>query len=313
MRLGDTPEVRELIALARREDLGSGDITSALLETTATPARFQLLAKASGVFAGREIAPPILAAFDPAIRIEWIPAIVDGARLSTPRTELASIRGPLASILSAERTLLNFLQRLCGIASLTRAFVDAVAGTQAAIYDTRKTVPGWRLLDKYAVRCGGGRNHRMGLYDAVLLKDNHLAGFDPRRLAATVFEMLNRLPAGQGEAPAEPTEPRASARADSPPAEPQVEIEVSSLEQFEQLLNVVAVDVILLDNFHTAQLRQAVQLRDARGLRGKIELEASGGVTLHNVRDIAAAGVERISVGAITHSVPALDLSLERT
>ncbi len=291
MKISDDPGVRQLIELAKQEDLGPGDITSELLPDPAARAEFQLLMKSPGVFCGREIAEAVAASFDSAIHIDWTPVATDGARFGSP-TALASLRGPLGSILAAERTLLNFLQRLCGVTTLTRAFVDAVSGTQAAIYDTRKTVPGWRALDKYAVRCGGGRNHRMGLHDAVLIKDNHLTGIEANRLGGAVFEMLNRLAADRGS--------------------PAIEVEAPSLAQFEELLKVVGVQVILLDNFRLADLAEAVRRRDAYGLGGKIELEASGGVTLENVREIAATGVERISVGAITHSVRAIDLCLER-
>ena len=208
-------------------------------------------------------------------------------------TNLATVCGPLSAVLAVERVLLNFLQRLCGVATLTRAYVDAVAGTGAAIFDTRKTTPGWRALEKYAVRCGGGSNHRMGLDDAVLLKDNHLVGIEPRRLADSVFEMLNRLSARD----AKPTF---------------LEIEADCLEQVEQLLKVVGIDAILLDNFSVDQLGKAVALRDRVGLRGKVSLEASGRITLQTVRVVAETGVDRISVGALTHSATALDLSLDR-
>ena len=199
----------------------------------------------------------------------------------------------MGPILSAERVLLNFLQRLCGIATLTGSFVDAAAGTDAAIYDTRKTAPGWRVLEKYAVRCGGGRNHRRGLFDAVLIKDNHLAGVDPDRLAGTVFEMLNRL-----------------STSDAKPAF--VEVEADSPDQVEALLTVVGIDVVLLDNFSVENLREAVATRDRLGLGGKVALEASGGVTLETVTAVAETGVDRISIGALTHSPRAIDLSLER-
>jgi nicotinate-nucleotide pyrophosphorylase (carboxylating) len=172
--------------------------------------------------------------------------------------------------------------------------VDAVAGTEVKICDTRKTVPGWRILDKYAVRCGGGRNHRVGLYDAVLVKDNHLADVPGDRLAAAVSHLLD-----------------GAARLDPPPTF--IEIEADTLEQVEQLFKLPGIDVILLDNFTTAQLRKAVRLRKSLGLVGKVRLEASGGVTLDQVRVLAETGVDRISVGAITHSAPAIDLSLERS
>ncbi len=314
MSIVDVDSVVRLIELAKDEDLGAGDLSTGLMADPDAPASFRLIAKQPGVFAGREIAPAILRAYDAATQINWTHWGCDGRAIrvvpvttgaaggdiqlaaqvigSVP-AELATIRGPLGAILSAERVLLNFLQRLCGVATLTKTFVDAVAGTGAAIFDTRKTTPGWRKLEKYAVRCGGGCNHREGLFDAVLLKDNHLAGVETPQLAAIVFEMLNRRDA----AGAKPTF---------------VEVEADTLAQVEELLKVVGLDAILLDNFSLDDLRKAVALRDDLGLRGKVSLEASGGITLQNVRAVAETGVERISVGAITHSATALDLSMER-
>lgn len=293
MSIADDEGVRQLIELAKDEDLGAGDLSTGLMADPDAPASFRLIARQPGVFVGREIAPAVLGAYDAAADIDWTDLGRDGARIGTVPSELATIRGPVGAILSAERVLLNFLQRLCGVATLTKTFVDAVAGTGAAIFDTRKTTPGWRKLEKYAVRCGGGCNHREGLFDAVLLKDNHLAGVETRQLAAAVFEMLNRLDA----AGARPTF---------------VEVEADTLAQVEELLKVVGLDAILLDNFSLDDLRKAVALRDDLGLRGKVVLEASGGITLENVQAAAETGVERISVGAITHSATALDLSMER-
>jgi nicotinate-nucleotide pyrophosphorylase (carboxylating) len=293
MSVADEEGVARLIALAKAEDLGSGDLTVGLMADPAEQAEFRLVAKEPGVFAGREIAPAVLVAYDESIAIEWAPSSADGSAIRTVPADLAVVRGPLGAILSAERVLLNFLQRLSGVATLTRRFVDAVAGTEARILDTRKTTPGWRELDKYAVRCGGGDNHRHGLYDAVLIKDNHLAGVETQRLAGTVFDMLNRL--GQLQ---------------TPPSF--VEVEADSLAQVEEFLKVVGIDVILLDNFSLDDLRKAVTLRNAYNLRGKVVLEASGGVTLETVRAVAETGVDRISAGAITHSASALDLSMER-
>ncbi len=285
--------ISTLIAVARQEDLGDGDVTTALMPHQEADAEFSVVAKRRCVLAGREVVDQILAAYDPAITLKWNAGCEDGAQVELTPVSLATLRGPLAGILAAERVFLNFLQRLCGVATLTRAFVDAVSGTGAAIYDTRKTMPGWRALDKYAVRCGGGKNHRQGLFDAVLIKDNHLAGIETRHLAAAVFEMLNRIDSSA-----------------KPPAF--IEIEAASLEQMRELCKVVGIDVILLDNFSAAQLAEAVRYRDSLGLEGKVELEASGGVTLATVRAIAETGVERISAGALTHSAPAIDLSLER-
>lgn len=292
MSLAGDESVLHLIALARAEDLGRGDITSHLLVHPRQSSRFHLVAKQGGILAGVDVVLPIVHAYDPAIRVEWSPGAADGFRIPDSGCSLATLTGPLSSLLSAERVLLNFLQRLSGIATLTRRYVDAVAGTDVTILDTRKTTPGLRVLERYAVRCGGGRNHRGGLYDAVLIKDNHRAGVEPERLAAAVFGMLNRVET-----------------LDVTPAF--VEVEAQSLREAEELFKVVGIDAILLDNFRIEDLRKAVELREALGLKGKMSLEASGGVHLENVRTIAETGVERISVGALTHSAPALDLSLE--
>jgi nicotinate-nucleotide pyrophosphorylase (carboxylating) len=215
----------------------------------------------------------------------------DGDRLSAG-TVIAEAHGAARTLLGIERTLLNFLQRLCGVATLTRRFVDAVSGTQAEIYDTRKTIPGWRVLDKYAVRCGGGRNHRHGLHDAVLVKDNHLSHFSASGLDAGAFEILNRL----SEEGARPEF---------------IEFEVDTPTQLEALFKVVGINVILLDNFTLDRMREAVARRDALGLKGKVALEASGKVTLETVRQVAETGVERIAVGALTHSATALDIGMD--
>lgn len=293
MSIFDNSTVAQLIDMAKQEDLGSGDVTTALMAGQNEPAEFRLIARQPGVFAGRELAPAILSAYDQSIEITWSKLATDGSTLEHSTTELATLTGPLGSILAAERVLLNFLQRLSGIATRTKTFVDAIAGTHAAIYDTRKTTPGWRTLEKYAVRCGGGQNHRQGLFDAVLIKDNHLAGVDASRLAAEIFEMLNKLPTSEHR----PTF---------------IEVEADTLAQFTELLKVVGIDIILLDNFSVDHLREAVALRDSHGLAGKVALEASGGITLETVRSVAETGVERISVGAITHGAPAIDLALER-
>ena len=293
MSTANDESVQRLIALAKAEDLGSGDLTTDLLPDRHAPTAFSLIANEPGVIAGLELALSILRAYDASLTIEWGDGIVDGTKISDPPQVMATLRGPLGSILSAERVLLNFLQRLSGVAGLTRQFVDAVAGTGAAIFDTRKTTPGWRVLEKFAVRCGGGRNHRMGLYDAILIKDNHLAGIERSRLAQGVFDLLNRLD-------------RAAYR----PAF--VEVEADDLESVEQLLKVVGIELILLDNFTPERCREVVLRRDAAGLRGRVALEASGGITLDNVRAYAESGVERLSVGCLTHSFKSLDLKLER-
>lgn len=293
MNLAEDDSILRLIAMARDEDLGTGDISTSLIPDFDCASKFALIAKQNCVLAGRAIADQILRAYDASIQMRWIPSAEDGARITTPPSTLAVLEGRLSALLAVERVLLNFLQRLCGVATLTRKYVDAVEGTKARILDTRKTTPGWRTLEKYAVRCGGGENHRQGLFDAVLIKDNHLAGVGADRLAGAVFDMLNRL-----------------SSTNSQPAF--VEVEAASLSQARELCKVVGIDVILLDNFSASEIREAVAMRNQLGLEGRIALEASGGVNLTTVRAIAETGVERISVGAITHSATAVDLCLDR-
>lgn len=290
----DRSRFDRLLQLAREEDFGEhGDLTTALLPAPAQTARgrWSLSARQAGRFCGHEILPALLASLAPEVRVEPGSLIPDGTELQCD-TIVARLAGRVAQMLAAERVLLNFLQRLSGVATLTHRFVATVAGLHVKIFDTRKTTPGWRDLERYAVRVGGGHNHRRGLFDAILIKDNHLAGVPVSRLSHTVFEMLNALD-------------RQAVRPDF------VEVEADSLEQVPELLNVVGIDVLLLDNFAPSALREAVRLRDAAGLRGKMELEASGGINLDNVRAVAEAGVERIAVGALTHSAPALDLGLD--
>jgi nicotinate-nucleotide pyrophosphorylase (carboxylating) len=251
-----------------------------------------------GVICGLAIAPDICAAFSRRLGrpLAFAPAgsaagtCADGAAV-TAGTCVATVRGPQGAVLAAERTLLNFLGRLSGVATLTRRFVDAArqADPQVQILDTRKTLPGWRELDKYAVRTGGGHNHRFGLYDAILIKDNHLAGVPTASLAGVLGEMLG----GMHGRPSF------------------VEVEVDSLQQLAEVCRVPAVDIVLLDNFTPDQMRAAVELRNTRGRAGGPALEASGGVRLEQIAAIAATGVERISVGALTHSAPALDIALD--
>ncbi len=284
--------VKHLAELARDEDLGPHrvDLTSALLPDKGQ-ARYEILIKEPGVFCGHAVAETIANVFDPAVTIQWDETTQDGMIVSDSPHAVGTLTGPRDSILTLERTLLNVLQRLSSIATLTRRYVDAVAHTNAKIYDTRKTLPGYRLLEKYAVRCGGGLNHRAGLHDAVLVKDNHLAGVPPERLAGHVFQLLNRV----GDLPVTPAF---------------VQVEVDNLLQFEQLLDVLGIDIILLDNFPLDEMAVAIRLRAERNLEGRIALEASGGITLDTIVPIAETGIDRISVGAITHSAPALDISL---
>lgn len=278
---------RRLVRLALEEDLaGQGDVTTSALIPAAQTGTVEIVARAAGVLAGLVLVRLVFDEIDPAVA--FVPRAADGDRLRPGQT-VAELSGSVQSLLLGERTCLNFLTHLCGVATLTRRFVDAAAGTRAGIYDTRKTLPGWRELDKAAVRAGGGCNHRMGLYDMVLIKDNHLAGWiaggGDRTIAAAVRTARGKCPAGMP-----------------------IEVEVDTLDQLADAL-AGAPDIVLLDNMPVADLRRAVALRDERAPH--VELEASGGVTPETVAEIARTGVERISVGALTHSPPALDLAFD--
>lgn len=276
---------RRLVQAALEEDLGTaGDLTSRATIPEELPGRAVFVARAPGVLAGLPAAALVVEAVDH--RLVFQPELRDGAAVRRG-DHIAVVRGPMRAILAAERTALNFLQHLSGIASLTRRYVDAVAGLNAKVLDTRKTIPGWRLLAKYAVRCGGGHNHRVGLYDGILIKDNHLAALG-KGLAAVSEAVRAAL---------------ASAGARLP-----VEVEVDSLEQLDVAF-ACRPDIVLLDNMPPPTLREAVRRRDERA--PGILLEASGGVNLDTVRAIAETGVDRISVGALTHSAPALDIALD--
>lgn len=284
-----TPEealaCRGLIELALAEDLGAtGDLTSQATIPAGLTGRAAFVVRAPGVVAGLPAVALVWQSLEapPDFRAE----AVDGTAVK-PDDRLGTVSGPMRSILAGERIALNFLQRLSGIATRTRRYVEAVAGLRAQILDTRKTTPGWRLLEKYAVRCGGGTNHRMGLHDGVLIKDNHLAALGGGPDAVTRAVELARARAG--------------------PSVP-VEIEVDDLDQLDRAL-ACRPQIILLDNMKPSQLREAVRRRD--GTAPDVLLEASGGVTLANVRAIAEAGVDRISVGELTHSAPALDIGLD--
>lgn len=285
----------DLIQLAKREDVGSGDVTSELTVPEALVGVGTLYQKAVGVACGLPIVEHVCRVFDERLSVEMIPGFhlehIEGRFSDHKLTPLLRIRGPMRSLLAAERTLLNFVQRMSGIATLTGRYVRRIEGTRAKIYDTRKTLPGYRSLDKYAVLAGGGANHRVGLFDMVLVKDNHVAQLDRR-------EWGNQL---------ESLVARSKQRNPSLP----IEIEVVDFAGFERVLAIKGVDIILLDNMDCPTMRRCVQTRDASGLGSKLQLEASGGVTLETVHDIALTGVERISVGALTHSVTALDISLE--
>jgi nicotinate-nucleotide pyrophosphorylase (carboxylating) len=287
---GERRNLEALLPMAMAEDLDQvGDITTAATIPGEARGAAVLVARSPGVLAGLPVAERLADEFE--LLADWRAFRGDGDRLE-PGTVVARLAGPMRSLLTMERIALNFLQRLSGIATLTARFVAATAGTRAAIYDTRKTTPGWRALEKYAVRCGGGRNHRFGLYDAVLIKDNHLAW-----LAAS---------AGTGE-----FEPIAAAVATARafvPAGTVVEVEVDTLQQLEAALR-CGPDIILVDNLGPEGMAEAVRRRDL--VAPTIRIEASGGISLATVGALAATGVDRISVGALTHSAPALDLAMD--
>jgi nicotinate-nucleotide pyrophosphorylase (carboxylating) len=288
-------ELRDLISLARREDLRDDDVTSRFLVDPNKIGVGTLLQKETGVVCGLPIVEMICRAYDERLRVELIPGfhldLIEGRFSDARYTPLLRVRGPAQSLLAAERVILNFLQRMSGVATLTQRFVRRIAGTSAKIYDTRKTIPGFRLLDKYAVTVGGGMNHRMGLYDGLLVKDNHISSIANADLAAFLSPIVKRCRAEDGSR--------------------LIEIEVDTIEQLKEVLKVDGIDVILLDNMDCPKMELAVELRNRSTARGKVELEASGGVTLETARSIAQTGVERIAVGAITHSAPALDIGFD--
>jgi nicotinate-nucleotide pyrophosphorylase (carboxylating) len=264
-----------LIELAIAEDIGPGDATSEAVLPADLVLHGRISAKAPGVVAGLPVAEAVFSRVDGSLR--FVPRVEDGDTVA-PGGIVAEVEGLARGMLAAERIALNFLQRLSGIATLTRAFVDAVAGTQATILDTRKTHPGYRVLEKYAVRMGGGQNHRTGLYDMILIKDNHIEA------AGSIIAAVEQACAAYPDLP--------------------VEVEVKSLNELREALP-LDVDRIMLDNMDLDQMRTAVQIA-----AGRVPLEASGNVNLERVAAIAATGVDYISVGALTHSAPALDLSM---
>jgi nicotinate-nucleotide pyrophosphorylase (carboxylating) len=273
-----------LIDFALTEDLSDdGDVTSRATIPDGLKGRAAFVARAPGVLAGLEAAERVCLRVDH--KLQFAAMRQDGYRVVANET-FATVEGSMRSILMAERTALNFLQRLSGVASLTRQYVEAVAGLPVQILDTRKTTPGWRLMEKYAVRMGGGTNHRIGLFDMVLIKDNHLGALPPKETA-----ILRAVEAARSEFPTLP-----------------VEVEVDSLDQLDQALDVKP-DIVLLDNMPPALMKEAVRRRNA--VAPAVKLEASGGVNLQTVRAIAETGVDRISVGALTHSAKALDIALD--
>ena len=276
-----TPTARDTIARALAEDLGPGDITSDCFIPADHRSTARIIAKENAILAGTEVALEVFHQIDPSIEI--VVHQNDGDAI-TPGNILITATGPTRALLSAERTALNFLQRLSGIATFTRRFVNAVAGTKAVILDTRKTTPGLREFERLAVRAGGGVNHRFGLFDRVLAKDNHLA------ITGDAAGLQRAIDGAKKRAP-----------------DILIEIEADTLDQVRLLCGLRGIDIILLDNMTNDQLREAVQIRGTK----KILLEASGGVNLDTVAAIAATGIDQISVGALTHSARAIDLSME--
>jgi nicotinate-nucleotide pyrophosphorylase (carboxylating) len=270
------------IAVALAEDIGQGDLTSQYFAPDIHGVA-RIFAKEPAVAAGVDTAAEVFRRVDPGLSVDV--ATASGESVAAGQTVL-QVSGPVRSILTGERVALNFLQRLSAVATLTRRFVDAIAGTSAVILDTRKTTPGLRILEKAAVRAGGGQNHRFGLYDMVMVKDNHLAA-DSGSYAEELRKQLGLF------------------RREHPDL--RVEVEADTLDQVRAFLAMSGIDVILLDNMTTAQMREAVQLRGALS----VKLEASGGVSLATVREIALTGVDFISVGALTHSAGSIDFSLE--
>jgi nicotinate-nucleotide pyrophosphorylase (carboxylating) len=280
----ETDACRRLIKLAIEEDLGTdGDLTSRALIPPEQVGNAVFVSRGRGILAGVAAASLVFEAVDP--RVIFRPILRDQAEI-TAGSPIASVSGSLRSILAAERTALNFLQHLSGVATQTSRYVQAIAGLPCQILDTRKTTPGWRLLEKYAVRCGGGHNHRMGLYDAILIKDNHIAGV--RNRSDADFSVKATLELAYSSVP--------------------WMIEVENFDQLDSALS-CGPQVILLDNMSLDDLHRAVARRNQKN--PKVLLEASGGINLANVRAVAETGVDRISIGALTHSAPALDIALD--
>jgi nicotinate-nucleotide pyrophosphorylase (carboxylating) len=291
-------DLRDLIGRMLEEDLASeGDCTSMALIPEDAPGQAGVVVREPGVVAGLNAGEIVFAEVHPALK--WQAQVEDGTAVKAGQV-VALVEGPAQKLLTAERPALNLVGRLSGVATLTRHYVDAVAGTKARIYDTRKTTPGLRRLEKYAVRCGGGNNHRQGLFEAILIKDNHLA------LGAQADAGRPRFSPAEAVAEAR----RFFARKRSPDAADAsiVEIEVDTLEQLDAVLP-AGPDIVLLDNMGPDLLREAVARRDSANSR--VQLEASGGVNLDTVRAIAESGVDRISVGALTHSAVVLDVALD--
>ena len=274
-------QIEEVVDRALAEDLGWGDVTTNALIAAGWTAKASMVAKARGVLAGAEVARLVFCQVDPSVQFD---ITLSEGNVIQPGDMIAKLEGKVASILKAERTALNFLQRLSGIATETSRYVEAVKGLNSRIVDTRKTTPGMRVLEKYAVRIGGGHNHRLHLGDGVLIKDNHLAAL--RSQGLTMKGIISRA-------------------RERVPFNLKVEVEVRTAQEAVEAVE-AGVDIVMLDNMNVEEMRQAVRL-----VKGRALIEASGGITLDNVRRVAETGVDLISIGALTHSARSLDISLE--
>lgn len=269
--------IQQTIDFALEEDIGSGDITSQLIIPKELQIKGDVLVKENGVLAGLKVAKQVFETVDK--NIKFIPVIKDGSKINKGDIA-ANVSGNAISILSAERTALNFMQRMSGIATMTNSICEKIKGTKIKILDTRKTAPGLRLFDKWAVSLGGGKNHRFGLYDMVLIKSNHI------RVSKSIADAVEKIKSNNLK-------------------NLLIEIEVSNLKQLEEALS-TGVDIIMLDNMKLEEIKQAVKI-----VKGRVKLEISGGVNENNIADLAKTGVDYISIGALTHSVKALDISLK--
>ena len=270
--------VREIVIKALKEDIGKGDITTESIFTQHHNSRGQVKAKEKGIIAGLEVARMVFSLVDPGVKL--INKMPDGEEIKEVPKVVAEVEGPTRGILQGERVALNFIQRLSGIATQTRKYVDAVKDYPVRITDTRKTTPGLRILEKYAVTVGGGVNHRFGLYDTPMIKDNHIVA------AGSIREAVKKV-------------------REKAPFTVKIEVEASSLEQVHEALE-EKVDIIMLDNMSLEMIKEAVTI-----VNGQALVEASGGITLKNIKEVAAAGVNYISVGELTHNIRALDVSMD--
>lgn len=273
----DKTKIKKAVAAALKEDVGTGDLTTRLLIPKKKRGLGVIMAKQAGVICGLEAGRLVFKKLEK--KAEWASLVKEGDKVSAG-TKIAEVRASVRTLLTGERTALNFLQRMSGIATLAAQYTDKVAGTGAKILDTRKTVPGLRMSDKYAVRCGGAQNHRAGLYDMVLIKDNHI------KAAGSITEAVTRVKKSISK-------------------KMKVEVECTSLAQVEEALH-QGVDIIMLDNMKVKEMKEAVQI-----INKKCLVEASGGITFNNIKGIADTGVDFISTGALTHSVEALDINMK--